>query len=147
MFFVSPVPCTCSPYACAPCTCNMRVPYVRAAKQSKNSWSCAAYLLQRCLHSTLDCVPTTAGSAQFCLLCCQPEPFPESLPARPPSLTRRCPCSLPVWLGQSIDMGHRTFSSPRHSISHTPTWGTERCDPPQILRLHRQTADNMVIRN
>ena len=98
----------------------------------KKGWSCAAYLLQRFLHSTLDCFPTTAGSAQFCLLCCQPEPVPESLPARPPPLTRGCPCRLPVWSGQSIHMVHRTYSSPQHSISHTPTWGTERRDPPQI---------------
>ena len=104
------------------------------------SRSCAAYPLQRFLYSTLDCFPTTAGSAQFCLLCCQPEPFPESLPARPPSLTRRCPCSLPVWLGQSIHMVHRTYRSPRHSISHTPTWGTERCDPPQMQFRHSEFA-------
>ena len=96
------------------------------------SRSCAAYPLQRFLYSTLDCFPTTAGSAQFCLLCCQPEPVPESLPARPPSLTRGCPCRLPVWSGQSIHMVHRTYSGPRHSISHTPFRGTERCDPPQI---------------
>ena len=96
-------------------------------------WSCAACPLQRSLYSTLGCFPTTAGSAQFCLLCCQPEPVPESLPARPPSLTRRCPCSLPVWLGQPIDMVHRTYSGPRHSISQTPLRGTERCDPPQII--------------
>ena len=100
--------------------------------EAKKGCSCAAYPLQRFLFSTLGCVPTTAGSAQFCLLCCQPEPVPESLPARPPSLTRRCPCSLPVWLGQPIHMVHRTYSSPQHSASHTPTWGTERCDTPQI---------------
>ena len=100
--------------------------------EHEKGWSCAAYLLQRFLHSTLDCFPTTAGSAQFCLLCCQPEPVPESLPARPPSLTRRCPCSLPVWSGQSIHMVCRTYSSPRHSISPTPLRGTERCDPSQI---------------
>ena len=29
--------------------------------------------------STQTCFPTTAASAQFCLLCCQPEPIPESL--------------------------------------------------------------------
>ena len=98
-------------------------------------WSCAACPLQRFLYSTLGCVPTTAGSAQFCLLCCQPEPVPESLPARPPSLTRRCPCSLPVWSGQPIHMVHRTYSSPRHSVSQTPLRGTERCDPPQIQIL------------
>ena len=88
--------------------------------------------LQRFLCSTLGCFPTTAGSAQFCLLCCQPEPVPESLPARPPSLSRRCPCSLPVWSGQPIHMVHRTYTDPRHSVSHTPTWGTERCEPLQM---------------
>ena len=96
-------------------------------------WSCAACPLQRFLYSILSCFLTTAGSAQFCLLCCQPEPVPESLPARPPSLTRRCPCSLPVWSGQPIHMVHRTYSGPRHSISQTPLRGTERCDPPQII--------------
>ena len=115
-----------------PPTRPMRVPDMN---QNKKSWSCAACPLQRSLHSTLGCFPTTAGSAQFCLLCCQPEPFPESLPARPPSLTRRCPCSLPVWSGQPIHMVHRTYSSPRHSVSQTPLRGTERCDPPQMQIL------------
>ena len=103
---------------------------MRLSKQKGRS--CVVSLLQRLLPPTQGCFPATAGSAQFCLLCCQPEPVPESLPARPPSLTRRCPCSLPVWLGQPIHMVHRTYSSPQHSASHTPTWGTERCDPPQI---------------
>ena len=59
--------------------------------------SCVACPSQGSLHSTLGCVPTTAGSAQFCLLCCQTELVPESLPARPPPITRGCPCRLPVW--------------------------------------------------
>ena len=100
-------------------------------------WSCAACPLQRFLYSTLGCFPTTAGSAQFCLLCCQPEPVPESLPARPPSLTRGCPCSLPVWFGQPIHMACRTYSSPQHSISYTPTRGTERRDAPQMPSARR----------
>ena len=85
-------------------------------------------MLQRSLHSTLGCFPTTAGSVQFCLLCCQPEPVPESLPARPHSLTRTCPCRLPVWLGQPIHMACRTCSTPQCSVSYTPIWGTERND-------------------
>ena len=102
-------------------------------RRLEKSSGCAVSLLQRPLHPTLGCFfPTTAGSAQFCLLCCQPEPVPESLPARPPSLTRRCPCSLPVWSGQPIHMVHRTYSGPRHSISQTPLRGTERYDPPQM---------------
>jgi hypothetical protein len=35
-------------------------------------------LQQRSLHATLAYFPTTADSAQFCLLCCQPEPIPGS---------------------------------------------------------------------
>ena len=114
------------------CLQSLRHNHRATQAEHEKSWSCGAYLLQSFLHSTLDCLPTTAGSAQFCLLCCQPEPVPESLPARPPSLTRRCPCSLPVWSGQSIHMVCRTYSSPRHSISPTPLRGTEKCDPPQI---------------
>ena len=111
---------------------------------TSENWSCAVSPLQRSLHSTLGCFPTTAGSAQFCLLCCQPEPVPESLPARPPPLTRGCPCRLPVWSGQSIHMVHRTYIGPRHSISQTPFRGTERCDPPQIQPLDHQNVDNII---
>ena len=39
-------------------------------------------LQQRSLQTTLIHFPTTADSAQFCLLCCQPEPIPRSLAAR-----------------------------------------------------------------
>jgi hypothetical protein len=72
-------------------------PHQRPNLKIAQNWSRAVSARQRSLHSTLGCVPTTAGSAQFCLLCCQPEPVPESLPARPPPLTRGCPCRLPVW--------------------------------------------------
>ena len=59
--------------------------------------SCADYLHQRSVHLILIHFPTTAGSAQFCLLCCQPEPIPGTLAARKPLLTPRVPCRLPVW--------------------------------------------------
>ena len=49
------------------------------------------------MHLILIHFPTTAGSAQFCLLCCQPEPIPGTLAARRPLLTPRVPCRLPVW--------------------------------------------------
>ena len=49
------------------------------------------------MHLILIHFPTTAGSAQFCLLCCQPEPIPGTLAARKPLLTPRVPCRLPVW--------------------------------------------------
>ena len=59
--------------------------------------SCADYLHQRSVHLILIHFPTTAGSAQFCLLCCQPEPIPGTLAARKHLLTQRVPCRLPVW--------------------------------------------------
>ena len=40
-------------------------------------------------------IPTTEGSAQFCLLCCQPEPVPGSSTARMSWLTPGDPCRLP----------------------------------------------------
>ena len=38
--------------------------------------SYASYPHQRSLHFILAYFPTTAGSSQFCMLCCQPEPIP-----------------------------------------------------------------------
>ena len=43
--------------------------------------------------------PSTACRAQFCLLCCQPEPVPRSLTARMPRLTSCQPCRLHAWMG------------------------------------------------
>ena len=64
-----------------------RMIFANSSRQQKNL-SHAVSPLQGSLQSTLGCSPTTAGSAQFCLFCCQPEPMPESLPARAPSLSR-----------------------------------------------------------
>ena len=52
---------------------------------------------QRSLHSIQAHFPTTASSAQFCLLCYQPEPVPRSLAARLSQLTSRDPCRLQAW--------------------------------------------------
>ena len=57
----------------------------------------ADYTHQRSLHLILIHFPTTAGSARFCLLCCQPEPISGTLAARKSPLTQRVPCRLPVW--------------------------------------------------
>ena len=68
-------------------------------REAKKKWT----LLYLFAHSrghcrpTLACCPTTAASAQFCLLCCQPEPLPESLAARAAPLTQGRPCRLAAW--------------------------------------------------
>ena len=52
--------------------------------------------------------PSTASSAQLCLLCCQPEPVPGSSAARvrrPPPLQ---PCRLLAWKGQTISTKRRS---------------------------------------
>ena len=81
----------------------------------------APYAQQRSLHYILAQCPTTAGSAQFCLLCCQPEPVPGSSTARVPQLTPWNPCRLPAWSGRTINMRYRTCCVPVHSITQTPT--------------------------
>jgi len=106
--------------------------YMRQNTQNtKEDWSCAAYPPQRSLRAALGCCPTTAGGAQFCLLCCQPGPVPESLPARPPTLTQGRPCRPPVWLGHPIHTASRTCDGPQRFISQVPMRGTGRHDPPQ----------------
>ena len=107
-------------------------PRQRPNIKTAQNWSRAVSARQRSLHSTLGCVPTTAGSAQFCLLCCQPEPVPESLPARPPPLTRGCPCRLPGWQGRPIHMVCGAYTTPQHSATETPIRGKEKHGPPQV---------------
>ena len=64
----------------------------------KKSWlRCMGSAAQRSLHSIQAHFPTTASSAQFCLLCYQPEPVPRSLAARLSQLTSRDPCRLQAW--------------------------------------------------
>ena len=69
-------------------------------KKNKQKWkkrSCADYAHQKSLQFILIHFPTTAGRAQFCLLCYQPEPIPGTLAARRPLFTQRVPCRLPLW--------------------------------------------------
>ena len=108
---------------------------------------------QRSLFTALGCHPTTAGGAHFCLLCCQPGPVHESLPARPPRLTPRRPCSPPVWLGHPIHTASRTCDGPQRFISQVPFRGTGRHEPPQRQSLcsnsdstltHRMTLTNPI---
>ena len=105
--------------------------HAKTTQNTKEDWSCAAYPPQRSLRAALGCSPTTAGGAQFCLLCCQPGPVPESLPARPPTLTQGRPCRPPVWLGHPIHTASRTCDGPQRFISQVPMRGTGRHDPPQ----------------
>ena len=60
----------------------------------------AACTCQRRLLCTQLLSPTTASSAQFCLLCCQPVPVPGSLTARMPQLAPWEPCRLLAWSGE-----------------------------------------------
>ena len=110
----------------------------RKGANAKKDWSRAAYPPQRSLRAALGCCPTTAGGAQFCLLCCQPGPVPESLPARPPPLTKGRPCRPPVWLGHPIHTASRTCHGPQRFISQVPMRGTGRHDPPQRKRHRAQ---------
>ena len=92
-------------------------------------WSDASSTEQRPLHSVLVCFPTTASSAQFCLLCCQPEPVPRSLAARMSQLTPRDPCRLLAWSGQTINTGYSACSVPLHSITKSPKATGEQALP------------------
>ena len=85
--------------------CSRMPPAQRALEKG---WSCASSPQQRSLHAILIHYPTTAGSVQFCLLCCQPEPMPESLTARMSRFTPWDPCRLPAWLGWTICIACRT---------------------------------------
>ena len=61
----------------------------------------AACTCQRYLQVVLYPYPTTAHSAQFDLLCHQPEPFPRTLTTRMPHLPTWYPCGLWAWLGDT----------------------------------------------
>ena len=75
------------------------------------------------------CIAFWAGSAQVCLLCCQPEPVSRSFSTRVPQLQPWDPSALPAWLGSAISMLHRTWSAPVHCITLPPR-GYRRLDTP-----------------
>ena len=93
--------------------------------RKKKDWSSASSAWQRRLHVILIQYPTTAGSVQFCLLCCQPEPVPRSLAARRMQFTLLTPCRLPAWLGRTIHMTCSTCCAPIHSSSPCGVTGQE----------------------
>ena len=90
-----------SPFVCSCSSAN-----VPAAKDGRSNVS---YPHQRSLRIILAYFPTTAGSAPFGLLCCQPGSVPGTLAARTSQLTPWGPCRLPVWSGEAIHMICRTW--------------------------------------
>ena len=80
----------------------------RQAEKSKRLEVAQMALHQRSLPTTQAHFPTTEDTARFCLLCCQPEPMPMSLSTRTSQLPLRCPCRVPTWSGQAINMISRT---------------------------------------
>ena len=95
-------------------------------------WSDASSAGQRKLQPAMICFPTTASSAQFCLLCCQPEPVPRSLTARTSQPARRDPCRLLAWLGPAIHTVYGTWPAPLHSITKPPK-ATESMTPANCI--------------
>ena len=85
---------------------------------------------QRSLPTTQAHYPTTEDTVGFCLLCCQPEPVPLSLSTRTSQLTPRCPCGVPTWSGQAINVARRTWWGYRHFIDQLPLGWQEGATPP-----------------
>ena len=114
---------------------------------TKKGWCGASSAQQRFLHAILTQCPTTAGSVQFCLLCCQPEPVPRSLAARRSQLTLRDPCRLPAWSGRTIHMASRTYCAPMHSCH--PSQVTDQgphCSSSVPLLFFRKNERNRLAR-
>ena len=98
---------------------------------------------QGSLHCILAQYPTTAGSAQFCLLCCQPEPVPGLLAVRMSQLTQRDPCRLPAWLGWTINIPYRTCHAPVHSITQ-PQSGNRRLGTPSSCSVQQNAMQTYL---
>ena len=90
---------------------------------------------QRSLPTTQAHYPTTEDTVGFCLLCCQPEPVPLSLSTRTSQLTPRCPCGVPTWSGQAINVARRTWWGYRHFIDQLPLGWQEGATPPSWWTL------------
>ena len=88
-------------------------------QQQHKGWSGAASDQQRSSSTIQPQCPSTACRAQFCLLCCQPEPVPRSLAARMSQLTPRDPCRLHVCMRQAIYIASRTCCGPEHFHTHS----------------------------
>ena len=91
--------------------------------------SCAPSAQQRLLQRILAQYPTTASSAQYCLLCCQPQPVPGPSTAATLQLTSQDLCRLPAWLGRTINMLCRTCCAPGHSSAQARTGGEPPSSP------------------
>ena len=97
---------------------------------------------QRSLPTTQAHCPTTEDTAGFCLLCCQPEPVPLSLSTRTSQLTLRCPCWVPTWSGQAINVARRTWSEHTHFIDQLPLGWQESVTPPSWKPPAELTQDH-----
>ena len=87
-------------------------------KENNNRASGTPPELQGRLLSILAHYPTTADSAQSCLLCYQPEPVPRTLAARTSQFTLGYPCRLSAWSGWAIHMHPQHIQSSR--VLHLP---------------------------
>ena len=92
-----------------PCYCFWQNAASKEKKRRwKKGWSSGTSTLQRFLHYILAHCLVTASRVEFCLLCCQPEPVPQSLPARTSQFTLKHPCRLLAWPRWTIHMLCRT---------------------------------------
>lgn len=115
-----------------PTLCSRALQFVISQGQKKKTdskkkicmgkWSAVAHVNshQRSLPTTQAHYPTTEDTAGFCLLCCQPEPVPLSLSTRTSQLTPCCPCGVPTWSGQAINVARRTWGEHIHFTNQLP---------------------------
>ena len=102
--------------------------------------SCTPSELQGTLLSILAHCPTTADTAQSCLLCCQPEPVPRTLAARMSWFTPGHPCRLPAWPGWRRccgNPGDMSWPATHGCDTHIGPW--QACTPSHPAS-HRQAA-------
>ena len=110
---------------------------MRNEKNKKNRRSDESSAEERRLHPVLANVPTTASSAWFCLLCCQPEPIPRSLSARMSQFTLWDPCRLLAWSGLAINTVCSTSSLPSHFIALFPKATGEVSLPASNMQMRK----------
>ena len=102
----------------------------RASSEHTKGGAVMLTILQRSLHCMPVQRPVAARRVEFCLLCCQPEPMPQSLPARKPQLTLQHPCRQLARSGWTIHMLCRAWRVRHHSI--TMLSGYRRMDIPLL---------------
>ena len=114
--------------------------------------SCSTSSQQRHLHRILWHSPITAGCAQFCLLCCQPEPIPGSLTTRVLTLTSEYPYEqsylirMPQLHAEQYMLKPMKLSriSPKYR-AHDPGEKivADKCFPPEANKI--QCLDNRMV--